>query len=220
MADTAQEPHGPNGVAPRKPYRPNLRGAVAGLQRAVNRLVTPSASYQNNTYIEIPGLYRQLIDALEGEQGAGANGVAKSRPPFWCDAADKKFDFDLIVEFNLPDYSTRGTITARLIALAHHAWTVDQIRSVRRIAGILNAWADDFEALLTHGHVLRLTAACPACGEETVHRYDSGGELIRDTALIATEAGAVCQSCEHRWGPSEFVELSRQLGTLPAGVLE
>lgn len=160
-------------------------------------------------------VYRQLIDALEGEQGAGANGVAKSRPPFWCDAADKKFDFDLIVEFNLPDYSTRGSITARLIALAHHAWTVDQIRSVRRIAGILNAWADDFEALLTHGHVLRLTAACPACGEETVHRYDSGGELIRDTALIATEAGAVCQSCEHRWGPSEYsggqrAQLARQ----------
>lgn len=205
------------------PRRPNLRGAVYSLERAVCRLVAPSVSYQNNTYIEIPGLYQQIVDALEGEQGTGTSGIAKSRPPFWCDAADRKFDFDLIVEFNLPNYTAAGsatTVPARLHALADRAWTVEEFRAVRKIAGILTAWADDFEALLTHGHMLRISAACPACRAETVHRYDSAGELIRDTALVATEAGAVCQSCEHRWGPTEFIELSRQLGTLPAGVLE
>ncbi|OCB51633.1 hypothetical protein A5722_30970 [Mycobacterium vulneris] len=205
---------------PRPARKAELFFAINDLRAAVDRLVTPYPRYINNQYIEVPGLYGQLVAALAGEQGTGTSGIAKSRAPFRIDAADMKYRFDEIVQFNLPSYGMDRNVTSRLLALANHAWTVEQTRAVRRIAGILNSWADDFESLIAHGHILRITAACPACRAETVHRYDSAGELIRDTALIATEVGAHCQSCEHRWGPHEFIDLSKQLGTLPAGVLE
>lgn len=205
---------------PRPARKAELFFAINDLRAAVDRMIKPTTSYINNQYIEIPSLYGQMVAALAGEQGAGTSGIAKSRPPFWCDAAEKKFEFDLLVEFNLPNCNGVHDITARLRALAEHNWTVEQSRQVRRITGILNAWADDFDALLNHRHVLHINAACPACDTATVHRYNKSGELVRDTAIIATEYGAVCQECGHSWGPEQFVKLAKQLGSLPKGVLE
>ncbi len=205
---------------PRPARKMNLLLAVNELRTAIDRLIKPTTSYINNQYIEIPSLYQQIINALAGEQGAGANGVAKSRPPFWSDAAEKKIEFDKIIEFNLPNFSGARPVAARLQALAEHDWTVEQFRDVRRITGILSAWVDDFDALLEHRHVLHISAACPACQTATVERYSTSGELVRDTALIANEFGAVCQECGYAWGPEQFVKLAKQLGSLPKGVLE
>lgn len=205
---------------PRPARKMSLIFAVNDLRAVVDRMIKPATSYINNQYIEIPGLYQQIVDALAGEQGAGTSGIAKSRPPFWTDAAEKKFEFDLIVEFNLPNYTGARTIAARLWALAQHQWAVEQVHDVHRITGILKAWADDFDALLNNRHVLHIAAACPACGTATVNRYSKSGELVRDTAIIATEFGAVCQECGYSWGPEQFVKLAKQLGSLPKGVLE
>ena len=45
--------------------------AVNDLRTAVDRMITPTRSYLNNTYIEVPSLYRQLVDALDGRREIG-----------------------------------------------------------------------------------------------------------------------------------------------------
>lgn len=212
---------------PKSERRPNLPGAVRSLRAAVGRLIEPSSSYVNNTYIEIPGLYVQLIDNLAGLQGSGNHGIARSMPAFWCDAAEQKNNIDLMVAV----WSKRAGNTIGLLrTLATTNWTPEDTKKVRRLAGIINAWADDITTLLEHEHIKCIYsrdddttyAACPACGAETVQKRDSAGELVRSPALqVITEHGATCQNCEHHWAPGEYIDLCRDLGfPLPAGVLE
>lgn len=214
--------------------RPNLRAAIERLRAAVGRLVNPADNYLNNTYIRVPGLYLQLFDAvhLDPQSNAGQGGGGKSRPPMWTDAADQLNNIDMMVGI-WPTGSAGNTI-AQLKALAAKTWTVEQTNQVKRLAGIINAWADDITTLLNHDHVKyiyaldsdgnkqRVPASCPNCGVSTVQKRDSGGEVVRSPALqVITEQGATCQECSEFWPPERYVDLCKQLGfPLPAGVLE
>lgn len=201
----------------------NLLGAIQGIQAAVHRLVEPTPTYVNNTFIEIPGLYAQLHSAVtEGQQtntGGGGGGL-KSRPPMWVDAADQLHNIDLMVNVWPTGYA--GSTVMQLRALAAKRWSVEDIAMVRRLTGILNAWADDIVRLLNYEHVKYISAACPVCGASTVQHFDSGGQSVHSPALkVVTELGATCQNCEHHWAPNRYIDLCRDLGfPLPDGVLE
>lgn len=201
--------------------KPNLPHAIRELRAAIHRLTETSTGYTNNRYIEAPGLYRQLVDAVHGQQSnGGTGGGSKSRPPFWTDAADQLHNIDLMVNV-WPTDSTGSTVT-QLRALAAKTWTVEQTRQVRRLAGIITAWADDIETLLNQpGRRYLHSVPCPACGAETVHHRDSGGEMVREPALKIAVDGCICLSCHHVWAPDKFMFLAEVLGfERPAGVLE
>ncbi|AQT81978.1 hypothetical protein B1R94_26045 [Mycolicibacterium litorale] len=206
-----------------KPARkPNLPAALYRLRTAIDRLVKPTMAYENNTYIEAPGLYVQLKTAVVfGQQSnAGGGGGSKSRPPFWVDAAEQLNNIDLMV--NVWPTGSAGSTVQQLRALAAKTWTVEDTDKVRKLAGIINAWADDINTLLNHDHIKHITAPCPACGAETVQKRDSAGELIRSPALqVITEQGCTCQQCGYYWAPDKYIELAKELGIgLPEGVLE
>lgn len=213
---------------PRRAATFALIAEINELRAAIHRLVAPSPSYINNTYIEASGLYVQLRDAVLGEQSnAGGGGGGKSRPPFWTDAADQLNNIDLMV--GVWPTGRAGSTIAQLRALGAKDWQPEQIRQVRTLAGIINAWAEDIIRLLNYEHVRYIPAqngdrgfaACPACGQTHVERRDSAGERISSPALqLKPDTGCSCQSCGHFWAPNKFIDLAKELGRLPAGVLE
>lgn len=225
MTQPAPQPiSAPDRAAPARYRRAELAAAINNLRTAVARLTEPTDSYLNNTYTKIPGLYHQLNDALNSHVTNSGRGVAKSFPPVWDEANEQKNNIDLMV--GVWPTGTAGNTTTGLRALAAKHWTVHQTRQVRRLAGIINAWADDIEKLLDqrHEHVKYLDVACPACGATTVQRRDSAGELVRSPALqLIAEKGCTCQNeeCGHYWAPENYLDLIDQLGfDRPAGVLQ
>lgn len=213
---------------PRRAATFALIAEINALRAAINRLVSPSPSYINNTYIESSGLYVQLREAVLGEQSnAGGGGGGKSRPPFWTDAADQLNNIDLMV--GVWPTGRAGNTVVQLRALGARDWQPEQIRQVRMLTGIINAWADDIVRLLNYEHVRYIPAqngehgfaACPACGATQVERRDTAGDRINSPALqLNPETGCTCQSCGHFWAPNKFIDLAKELGRLPAGVLE
>lgn len=203
----------------RKP-KPHLPSAIHQLRAAVARLTEPTQAYINSRYIEIPGLYQQLTAAVHGQQSnAGNGGGSRSRPPFWTDAVDQLHNIDLMV--NVWPTDSAGNTLTQLRALANKTWTVEDTKQVRRLAGIINAWANDIETLLAGTHSKHISAPCPACAAETIQHYDSGGELVRAPALQITKYGCTCQNCKHTWSPDQYLLLAEVLGCeRPAGVLE
>lgn len=210
-----------NAAAAEQPRRkPNLPHAIRELRTAIHRLTEPTSGYENSRYIEAPGLYMQLHAAVYGRDKSNTGGGgSKSRLPFWTDAFDQLRNIDLMVNV-WPTDSTGSTLT-QLRSLAAKTWTVEQTRQVRRLAGIITAWADDIETLLNQpGRKYLRSVPCPACGAETVHHRDSAGEMVREPALKISINGCRCLSCEHVWAPDKFMFLAEVLGfERPAGVL-
>lgn len=210
--------------------KPNLPAAIAKLHAAIDRLIKPGAAYQNSTYIEVPGLYQQLVDGIVGFRNAGASGIARSRPPMWVDAEDQKANIDLMV--SVWPTGAAGNTVKQLRALADKEWSVEQTRQVRKLATIIEAWCDDIVNLLNEVHTKYLfdkdedgrwsNIACPACGVDTVYRQDVDGENIRQPALrIVAEYGASCANCGYYWAPNQYMELATELGCeRPEGVLQ
>jgi hypothetical protein len=198
----------------------DLTYAINRLRHAINRLTEPTRQYRGNRYHEAPGLYTQLRDSIVGEQGTG-NGTARSMPPLWVDAADNLHNIDLMVSIWQPGYRGVPPTIARLRHIARRTWSTEQTRSVHKMAGIIDAWADDIERLLSPASVKHISAPCPACGAETAYHRDSAGETVRNPALQLTAHGCECQNCHTTWAPDRYLWLCRVLGfELPAGVLE
>lgn len=208
------------------PMRPRRRGgmdlllATNELQAAVHRLIDDSMSYINNTYLEIPGLYAQLWQALDSCRNNAASSAARSRPPMWIEAADVKRSLDTFID-SLP-YGCAGHTNTRLRALATRAWTIDDIDTIRWITRKLTRYADDIERLINLEHVKEITVPCPACGVEYVERRDGGGALVYSYALQASaEYGCTCQNCGYHWAPNQLMELATDAGIpLPEGVTQ
>ncbi|OAN26771.1 hypothetical protein A4X20_30430 [Mycolicibacterium iranicum] len=201
------------------PYR--LTAAIQDLQGAVHRMVEPTDSYINNTFIRIPGLYAQLRTALAGQQGSRNGGHARSLPTVWVDAVEQLDNIDFMLDVWT---RSRGHTVDQLRALAAQHWTPADVHKIRRFADIINAWADGLVKLLNHEHVRYLSAPCPVCGMDIVQKQDSAGEYVRVPALaISVDTGCTCQNelCGYYWAPNRFIDLCKQLGMpLPAGVLE
>lgn len=210
-----------NDAFPTRPRGPRLMDVLLAtneLQAIVHRLMGPTTSYINNTYLEIPGLYMQLHVALDSCRSNAASSAARSRPPMWIEAADVKLSIDTFID-SLRFGCGGGTLT-QLTTLGQRTWTVDDIGELRWITGKLRRYGEDIERLLNAEHVKELTVPCPACGTEYVERRDGSGDLVYSYALQASaEHGCTCQACGYYWAPNQLMELATDAGLpMPEGV--
>lgn len=177
----------------------NLPAAIRDLRSAIDRLIEPTPGYLNNAYIEAPGLYTALRDAISSHITSGGRGLPKSFPPVWDEAFEQLANIDLMVGV----WANGASTTNRLRALAEHPWNVEQTRDVRSMADIINAWADDIETLLNDS-VKRIGASCPNCGAQFAQRRDSAGELVRTPALqLTADQGCTCLNCDYQISTSQ-----------------
>jgi hypothetical protein len=198
----------------------NLPAARKRLAEAVGRLCEPQVRQIEGRMVTAPSLYGQLSDAAPRSQGQ-SKVPAKSLPPIWIDAVQLLTLIDKQVRQwcrRPADVST----PARLRALSDRPWRPQDTTLVSEIANVVMGWAVRIEDLLDPEAVKHISAACPSCGARTVHRRDSGGDLVRVPALqLVTSQGCTCGRCDAHWAPDRYLFLCRLLGfELPAGVLE
>lgn len=202
----------------------SLPESLGRLGNAISALIDPKPQTVEDRIIWVDSLYTQLVEALPGEQGSG-QGVARSLPPVWLDAADLKCEIDTTVSVWLPapvidllEGDTMPLTVLRLEQLEKKAWRPQDTRQIDQIAGIVESWAANIKNLLSPTPKWSLPAPCPSCNRTTVYRRDSGGEMVRQPALQIGVDGCTCLACKTVWPPERFVLLSKVLSMLPDNV--
>ena len=198
----------------------NIQAAKTRLNHAVDRLTAPKYSTFNHTQRAAPGLYQQLSAELAGSQGETRT-PAKSLPPLWIDAVQLREDIDSQVR-KWCRRPRNVTTPVRLAVLAGNGWRPQDTDHVSGMARTIDGWCESITNLLEPQSQKFISAACPACGRETVYRKDSAGDIVRQPALkMELNVGCQCQHCKAHWGPDLYMHLARVLGfDLPEGVLE
>ena len=199
----------------------NIIAATKTLTDAVAKLCHPQHRIIGGKLRTAHSRYQQLRDNLAGTQG-DTRTPAKSLPPLWIDAAEllKTIDHNTRTWTSLKSHL--GTTPERLHVLTVKNWRPQDTDYVTAIAHNIHRWADQVDQLLEPEAIKHISAPCPACGTQTVHRRDSAGEMVRQPALkLVTGRGCTCQHCDTSWSPDYYLHLCRLLGfELPAGVLE
>ena len=203
----------------RKP-KTDLPDAVSYMQEAIDAMIDPQTSIISRKKHHAPSIYMQLWDAIAGQQGSGG-GVARSMPPFWCDAVDLLNEIDTAIEAWQPQAAGVPPTVGRLRVIQARTWRPQDVRQIQQITKILHTWTIQIIGLLNPEGVKYISAPCPACGATTVYRKDSAGENVKAPALqIITDRGCTCHACHAHWGPELYLHLCRVLGfQLPEGVL-
>lgn len=188
---------------------------------AIHRLCGPQSRFMDGKLLWASSRYLQLQDSLHGEQvNAGTGGGSKSRPPFWTDAHDLLVEIDTAVEVWQPAFTGVPPTVGRLHWIEQRKWRPQDVRQIEQITGAVAEWAAQIDALLDPPKRWTLPYPCPACGERTAYRRDSGGERVRQQALQISEQGCTCGACKAYWPPDKFTWLGRVLESLPSNVLE
>lgn len=211
----AQHAHiNPPARPPRRQTAVDLLLATNALQEAIHKLTEPTPSYVNNVYLEIPGLYAQLWQAMSTYRNEAASSTARSRPPVLIEGLEVKRRLDIFID-SLP-CGCAGTTYNQLAALASRGWEVEDIRQIQWITRKLGRFAEDIERLINQDHVKEITVPCPACGVEYVERLDGGNNIVYSYALQASaEYGCTCQNCGYHWAPNQLMQLATD-ANLPA----
>jgi hypothetical protein len=196
----------------------NIGAARTKLDRAFRRLFDKRVAVYHDRTLYAPSLYDQLRSDLAGTQG-DTRTPAKSLPPIWIDASMLLTTVDSQVHTWFPK---PGSTLARMGSLVANSWRPQDTAKVTDMARTVDGWAESIIHLLDPLAVKHITAPCPSCGREFVHRKDSAGDTVRQPALkVMTNIGCTCQHCGAHWTPDRYLFLCRLLGfELPAGVLE
>lgn len=196
----------------------NIKAAQTRLGRAVQKLTGPRMLIHYDKTLYAPSLYLTLKSDLAGTQG-DTRTPAKSLPPLWIDACQLLQDIDRKTIRWCP---RPGDTPARLQLISFQKWRPQDTDAVHAIAGIVEHWCESILHLLNPDASKYITAACPQCERQTVHRKDSAGEVVRQPALkLVANQGCTCQACGAFWAPDRYLFLCRLLGfELPDGVLE
>jgi hypothetical protein len=200
----------------------NLPAALHDFDDALQDLTHTQTQHHHGKTVYAPSFYMQLWDSVRGDQGTGNAGVARSMPPFWCDALDLLNEIDTAAAAWQPQPAGIPPTISRLQLLRHRSWRPQDVRNIHQIVDALTNWTERIQALLDPEHIKYVDANCPACDVKTVYRNDSTGERVRQPALqLITDLGCTCQACGASWSPLLYMHLCRLLGfALPAGVLE
>jgi hypothetical protein len=201
----------------------NVQAAKTRMGRAVDALCKPRlAVYHTGTY-EAPSLYDCLRSDLAGTQG-DTRTPAKSLPPVWIDAVMLLDTIDVEARHWTRRRNVRDSRTTpqRLLSLPDLPWRPQDTDKVVHITNNIDNWTETIKHLLDPQSVKTLSAPCPTCNKQWVHRRDSAGDLVRQPALqVVASVGASCLVCGAHWAPDRYMFLCRLLGfELPAGVLE
>lgn len=159
-----------------------------------------------------PSLYTQIRDDIQGLTGNHGQGVSESRPPLWVDGIDWLHRADTIAADWNP--TTVGGTVARFDELTRQPFGPDDTPQLRGYISILARLVSDGETLLQGEEVRRMdvVAPCPNCGTTTVYRKDSGGDIVRQTALQLTIHGCTCVACGQRWARDHLNFLAEVIG--------
>ncbi|MET7771421.1 hypothetical protein [Nocardia sp. NPDC005366] len=169
-------------------------------------------------------VYDEIRAELAARTGEGGTLRPRSLPPAWVEGLDWLTTIDTAVAQWWPDPGPNDgqpETVRRLNLLAAHTWAPEDHEAIAWCIDDLEHWAMAGKALLEPVRRWELVAACPACGQTTVHRPDLSGEIVRQSALQITAAGCGCQSCHTRWAPTHYHLLAAALGCeIPVGVVE
>lgn len=201
----------------------NIHAALRDLGAAIDALLDPVTRITGDGKQIAPSLYNQLRDATQGTQSqGGTGGGGKSRPPMWTEAFDLLNQIDTAVGAWNPGHCCQPATVCRLRCITTRRWRPQDTDRVKKMTGILDAWANEIDALFDPRHQMHVKAACPQCGEKTTKRPDAAGELVRVPALqIDAILGCTCIVCGAFWDPKYFKHLARVLADdLTTGVLE
>ncbi len=207
----------------------NVVAAVQRFRRAVDVLCEPCTGFVNGAVVVGPSLYSQLLESVVrrrvGPSNVSLGGVARSSPPAFTPAVDLRAEIDAAVRrwapagVTFPPGCSSSVERLRLLAAAN--WRPQDTDAVESAADAVESWCAAIRALLNQESVLTLSAACPACGENSVARERDGERVRRPALQVAVSTGATCLACDTVWGPELFVELARTLGCgMPTNVLE
>lgn len=159
-----------------------------------------------------PSLYTQIREDIQGLSGGAGRGKSESRPPLWVDGIDWINKVDVMAEAWTPD-GEGGTVT-RLDELTRHGFGPDDTAWLSKAAGKVRGIVTEGQVLLQGEEVRRfdVVAPCPRCGTQTVHRKDSGGDYVRQTALQLTVRGCTCVACGTWWDAEHLNFLAEVIG--------
>ena len=191
----------------------NIQAARVKLARAVQKLCLPKPFPHGRETLYAPSLYDTLKSDLAGTQGE-TKSPAKSLPPIWIDALQLMFDMDSQAHRWMP---TPGTTPQRLTLVSQKGWRPQDTDEVTGMARTVEQWCDRITALIDPESVKYIFAtACPSCGQLTVYRRDSAGEVVRQPALrLIPNVGCTCQHCQAHWPPDKYLFLQTLLGFEP-----
>ena len=197
----------------------NINAARTRLHHAITRLTQPRPALHGTTTLYQPSLYQSLAADLAGvTTGKTSHSASKSMPPLWIDAADLLTRMDAQTHKWVPK---KGSTPQRLETLNTKTWRPQDTDHVYTIARTINSWCDSIQNLIDPKGAKHIAAPCPACGQQNIKTKDGNGEIVRRPVLkIMAETGCTCQACNTFWAPDQFIHLSKQLGFLPANILE
>lgn len=173
----------------------------------------PNCHCNGTTQASQPSLYTQIRDDIQGLTGNSQRGKSESRPPLWIDGIDWLNRTDTTIETWTP-HLTGGTVT-RLDELTRtNTFGPDDTPWLTQATHTLKRLINDGETLLQNEEVRRfdVVAPCPQCGTTTVHRKDTGGDYVRQTALQLTIHGCTCIACGTRWDRDHLNFLAEVIG--------
>jgi len=190
---------------------------LIGVRHGTITVDTPTGTTIRAVYRD--SVYTEMLAELPGCQGTNMGSVASSMPPLWIDGLAWLNDVHATVDRWVHDYQLRAdlTVTEQLDALTALTWRPQDVPLVHDIADTIRHWVRQAVSLIDgeEQRKMELVCACPACGVRTVHRKDSGGEMVRQAALSLTATGCVCLACRHDWAPQYFQHLAAVLGCEP-----
>lgn len=160
-----------------------------------------------------PSLYTQIRDDIQGLTGTTGLGKSESRPPLWVDGIDWLNKVDAIAEAWTPHH-TGGTVERLDELTRNHTFGPDDTSWLHQSAKTVRAVVVEGENLLQGQQVRRfdVVAPCPECGKRTVYRRDSGGDMVRQTALQLTVHGCTCVACGTWWDRDHLNFLAEVIG--------
>ncbi len=175
---------------------------------AVARLVEEQPGWLDGRCVLEGSLYDRLRGAMDGSAPMARRSVSKSRPPLRLDVLTLVAEVDRVTAgWGIG----QGATPERLRELASRQWTPDDADKLDAQAALIEKWSETAAELLGDAAVqVPLRLPCPACGQLWAYRR-SGEERVRRFALLASEAGASCESCGCSWPVEKFDWLARLL---------
>ena len=210
---TAQQPETEDG---------NLPATLTQLGDAIHRLCGPQSRFIDGKLLYAQSRYMQLLDSIAGEQvNTGGGGGSKSQPPCWLDAVKLVDEIDTAIAIAQPAYTGVPPTVGRLRWIEKRSWRPQDCHQIEQITRAVAEWADEIDALLDPPQRWTLPDPCPACGEKTAYRRDSGGDRVRGPALQIDTKTCRCNNCHAMWPREKFEWLGLLLGrNKPEGVVE
>lgn len=172
----------------------------------------PDCACAGSTKAWQPSLYTQIREDIQGLSGNQGQGVSESRPPLWVDGIDWIGKVDRLAEAWTPN--GEGGTVSRLDELTKHPFGPSDAAWLKKSTKMVEGIVTEGEVLLQGEEVKRfdVVAPCPQCGTTTVYRKDSGGDIVRQTALQLTVRGCTCVACGTWWDREHLNFLAEVIG--------